>query len=89
MANIARRARATELDHILIKGAREHNLRGIDVKIPKKQLVVLTGIHTVNLWLFDAAALLATIPLAILSWRLIERPIMRRARQTQGSAPRH
>ena len=56
---------------------------------PVQQLVVLTGIHTVNLWLFDAAALLATIPLAILSWRLIERPIMRRARQTQGSAPRH
>jgi excinuclease ABC subunit A len=37
-------ARATELDHILIKGAREHNLRGIDVKIPKKKLVVLTGV---------------------------------------------
>ena len=34
----------TELDHILIKGAREHNLRGIDVKIPKKRLVVLTGV---------------------------------------------
>ena len=33
-----------ELDHILIKGAREHNLRGIDVKIPKKRLVVLTGV---------------------------------------------
>jgi excinuclease ABC subunit A len=34
----------TELDHILIKGAREHNLRSIDVKIPKKKLVVLTGV---------------------------------------------
>ncbi len=33
-----------ELDHILIKGAREHNLRGIDVKIPKKRLVVFTGV---------------------------------------------
>jgi excinuclease ABC subunit A len=33
-----------ELDHILIKGAREHNLKGIDVKIPKKKLVVLTGV---------------------------------------------
>jgi len=35
---------AKELDHILIKGAREHNLRGVDVKIPKKKLVVLTGV---------------------------------------------
>ncbi|MEQ9320964.1 MAG: excinuclease ABC subunit UvrA, partial [Polyangiaceae bacterium] len=35
---------AIELDHILIKGAREHNLRHIDVKIPKKKLVVLTGV---------------------------------------------
>ncbi|MEM7413133.1 MAG: excinuclease ABC subunit UvrA [Myxococcota bacterium] len=33
-----------ELDHVRIRGAREHNLRGIDVKIPKKQLVVLTGV---------------------------------------------
>jgi len=33
-----------ELDHILIKGASEHNLQGIDVKIPKKKLVVLTGV---------------------------------------------
>ena len=33
-----------ELDHILIKGAREHNLCSIDVKIPKKKLVVLTGV---------------------------------------------
>ncbi|MDJ0866013.1 MAG: excinuclease ABC subunit UvrA [Myxococcota bacterium] len=33
-----------ELDHVFIQGAREHNLRGIDVKIPKKRLVVLTGV---------------------------------------------
>ena len=33
-----------ELDHVLIRGAREHNLRGIDVRIPKKNLVVLTGV---------------------------------------------
>ncbi|MGH0033161.1 MAG: excinuclease ABC subunit UvrA [Myxococcota bacterium] len=33
-----------ELDHVLIRGAKEHNLRGIDVRIPKKKLVVLTGV---------------------------------------------
>jgi excinuclease ABC subunit A len=33
-----------ELDHIQIRGAREHNLRGIDVSIPKKKLVVFTGV---------------------------------------------
>jgi excinuclease ABC subunit A len=33
-----------ELDSVLIRGAREHNLRGIDVRIPKKKLVVLTGV---------------------------------------------
>jgi excinuclease ABC subunit A len=33
-----------ELDHVLIRGAREHNLRGIDVRIPKKKLVVFTGV---------------------------------------------
>ena len=35
---------AEELDHILIKGAREHNLKNIEVKIPKRKLVVLTGV---------------------------------------------
>ncbi|HHH11540.1 MAG TPA: excinuclease ABC subunit UvrA, partial [Sorangium sp.] len=33
-----------ELDYILIKGAREHNLRSVDIKIPKKKLVVFTGV---------------------------------------------
>ncbi len=35
---------SAELDHILIKGAREHNLKNVDVKIPKKKLVVMTGV---------------------------------------------
>ncbi len=33
-----------ELDHVLIRGAREHNLRSVNVAIPKKKLVVLTGV---------------------------------------------
>jgi len=33
-----------ELDHILITGAREHNLKEVDVAIPKKKLVVLSGV---------------------------------------------
>ncbi len=33
-----------ELDHIEIRGAREHNLQSIDVDLPKKQLVVMTGV---------------------------------------------
>jgi excinuclease ABC subunit A len=32
------------LDKILVKGAREHNLKNIDVAIPRDQLVVITGL---------------------------------------------
>ena len=35
---------AQELDHIHIQGAREHNLKNLDVRLPKKALVVLTGV---------------------------------------------
>lgn len=31
-------------DNILVKGAREHNLKNIDVEIPRDKLVVLTGL---------------------------------------------
>jgi excinuclease ABC subunit A len=33
-----------ELDSIIIKGAREHNLKNIDVELPKKKLIVFTGV---------------------------------------------
>src|SRR6187455_985655 len=32
------------LDQIVIKGARQHNLKDIDVTIPRDQLVVITGL---------------------------------------------
>ncbi len=31
-------------DHIVVKGAREHNLQNVDVTIPRNQLVVITGL---------------------------------------------
>ena len=33
-----------ERDYIFIKGAREHNLKNIDVEIPRNKLVVITGL---------------------------------------------
>ncbi len=33
-----------ELDQIQIRGAREHNLKGVDLAIPKKAFVVFTGV---------------------------------------------
>ncbi|KPA15120.1 excinuclease ABC subunit A [Candidatus Magnetomorum sp. HK-1] len=33
-----------ELDSIIVKGAREHNLKNIDVELPKKKLIVITGV---------------------------------------------
>ena len=31
------------LEHIVVKGAREHNLKNVDVTIPRNQLVLITG----------------------------------------------
>ncbi len=38
------RSVATDTDAIVVSGAREHNLKDIDISIPKNQLVVITGI---------------------------------------------
>src|SRR4029077_20436149 len=32
------------MDKIVVKGAREHNLRNVDVEIPRNKLVVITGL---------------------------------------------
>ena len=32
------------LDKIVIKGARQHNLKNVDIEIPRDQLVVITGV---------------------------------------------
>ncbi|SVD79820.1 uncharacterized protein METZ01_LOCUS432674, partial [marine metagenome] len=32
------------LDKIIIKGAREHNLKNINLEIPKNKLIVITGV---------------------------------------------
>src|SRR4030066_759246 len=32
------------LDHIIVKGARQHNLKNIDLAIPKNKFVVFTGV---------------------------------------------
>ena len=31
-------------NHILIKGARENNLKNIDIKLPRNKLIVITGV---------------------------------------------
>ena len=32
------------MDYIWIQGAREHNLKNVSIKIPRNQLVVITGV---------------------------------------------
>lgn len=58
---------------------------------PVQQGLAMAGVHTYGLVPFMLAATLGTLPLAIASWVLIERPIMRRVRRNGirgvGAAP--
>ena len=40
----ARVRKSHEYDHIIVKGAREHNLKDVYVELPKKKLIVFTGV---------------------------------------------
>ena len=53
---------------------------------PVQQLLAIAGAHTWNLALFDVVALLCTVPLAMASWLLLERRVMRRARNSTRRA---
>ena len=34
----------TVIDHLIVRGAREHNLRNVDISLPRDSLVVFTGL---------------------------------------------
>lgn len=53
---------------------------------PTQQLLVVVGLTSAGLWLFALASLLATVPLAIASWVLVERTSLR-LRRSLGYRP--
>ncbi|MCD4721861.1 MAG: excinuclease ABC subunit UvrA, partial [Desulfobacula sp.] len=44
VSTVRTNSNSKELDRIIVKGAREHNLKNIDIDIPKKKMVVFTGV---------------------------------------------
>jgi peptidoglycan/LPS O-acetylase OafA/YrhL len=53
---------------------------------PVQQALAMAGVHEHGLFLFMVAATLGTLPLAIASWLVVERPIMRRVRRNGKTA---
>lgn len=47
---------------------------------PVQQLLAVYGVHELGIFLFTVIATVCSIPLAVASWLLIERPVMRRVR---------
>jgi len=43
-ANKSGTQRSMSLTHITVRGAREHNLKGFDVSLPREKLIVITGL---------------------------------------------
>ena len=43
IANASVTARASAKDHIVIRGARQHNLKNVDLDLPRNKLIVFTG----------------------------------------------
>ena len=43
-SHLSKRARRMETQHIVVRGAREHNLRNVNLELPRNALVVFTGV---------------------------------------------
>jgi excinuclease ABC subunit A len=43
IANASVTARKSAQDHIVIRGARQHNLKNVDLELPRNELIVFTG----------------------------------------------
>lgn len=48
---------------------------------PVQQLAAYAGVQEYGMWTHNLVSALGTVPLAIASWLLVERPVMRRARR--------
>lgn len=55
---------------------------------PVQQLLAMAGVYRWGLAVYDVIAALATVPPAVASWLLIERPIMGRARRSTAWRPK-
>lgn len=49
---------------------------------PVQQLLAMAGVHEAGIVLYDLAAIAGTAVLAIMSWLLVERPVMERVRRS-------